>query len=276
MLSQLNITCPIGNASGVNCYTHDDLDDLVKSDCGFIVSKSATLHSRSGNSEPRFWCNDKISLNSMGLPNYGINYYTDWIKHNYNKKPTLLSIANVNNDETIQMIQKIYPMDYINYPEVNVSCPNIIGKPQLAYDFEALNTFLSTVMDGYSKPYGLKLPPFFDPIHIEMISSIIEKHNNIKYITCCNSIGNALVLENNAPVILPKNGLGGLGGEYLLPIGLSNVYQFKKRLQNLDVIGCGGISTKEHISQYMTVGSSLVQIGTALWQKGTGIFSDLK
>ena len=278
-LFDIQLQNPISNASGVLCSTRDELDILANSKLGYMVTKSCTLRARLGNSNPRFWMNNDISINSMGLPNNGYQYYIDWIRDNYKKKPILLSIANINNDDTSIILDNIYGLDYIYLPEINVSCTNIMGKSQLAYDFNRLNEFLIKIVDNryYNKPFGLKLPPYFDPIHIEEISKIIEHHHMIKYITCCNSIGNTLILdEDKNPVIRPKSGLGGLGGKYMKPIGLSNVYQFKKRLPNIDIIGCGGISDQNDIDEYISVGSSCIQIGTALWRDGIKLLDNLK
>ena len=208
----------------------------------------------------------------MGLPNFGYRYYCDFIEniHQYNKK-CFLSIANLNNNDTVEIMKYIKNKDYISYPEINVSCPNIIGKEQLAYNFPYLEYFLNEVMEKhYNKPYGLKLPPFFDPVHICKITNLISHYPNIKYLTCVNSIGNALDIDlsTNGSLIKPKNGLGGLGGDYLLPVALSNVYQFKKALPHLDIIGCGGVKTGQDVYKHILVGASLVQVGTTLNRDG--------
>lgn len=42
------------NASGVRCYTEQELDELVQSDAGTLVTKSATQAKRLGNPSPRY------------------------------------------------------------------------------------------------------------------------------------------------------------------------------------------------------------------------------
>lgn len=271
---------PIGNAAGVICYNHSDLNEMLRSSSGYIVTKSCTYNLRIGNTTPRFWTDGKISLNSMGLPNKGLHYYLKWIKKNHNEKPIILSIANIDNNQSIKIFEKIENLDYINYPELNVSCPNIIGKPQMAYNPEELYNFLFFIVSNYyNKPYGLKLPPYFDPIHIKEITQIIRCFPNIKYITCCNSIGNTLILNKLEPVIKPKLGLGGLGGEFMKPIGLANVFGFKNQFEkynmDIDIIGCGGIMDKNDVDEYLSVGASCVQVGTALWNKGPKLLDAL-
>ena len=272
MLGPFNFVNPLCNASGVYSRTITELSTMFLSNSGATITKSCSLHERHGNPKPAYWENDKISINSMGLPNFGYRYYCDFIEniHQYNKK-CFLSIANLNNDDTVEIIKYIKDKEYISYPEINVSCPNIIGKEQLAYNLPYLEYFLDEVMEKhYNKPYGLKLPPFFDPVHVSKLANLINCYPNIKYLTCVNSIGNAMEvnLGTNGGVILPKSGLGGLGGDYLLPVALSNVYQFKKALPQLDIIGCGGVKSGEDVYKHILVGATLVQVGTTLNREG--------
>lgn len=264
---------PISNAAGVFGTHTDELDQMFRTHSGLMVTKSATLGSRVGNKWPAYWENSQISVNSMGLPNNGIEYYVDYIRDLPKGKPCILSIANIDNEQTADILQYINELDYIKYPEINVSCPNIEGKEQLAYDYEGLEYFLTNILDkNYTKPYGLKLPPYFDPVHIDLVSDIIESHPNIVFLTCINSVGNVLHIDidTESSVIIPKSGLGGLGGDYILPIALSNVYQFKKRLPHIDIIGCGGIRSGEDVFKHILVGATFVQIGTHLNRKGLG------
>lgn len=45
-------------------------------------------------------------------------------------------------------------------------------------------------------------------------------------------------------VIRPKNGFGGIGGEYIKPTALANVHAFYQRLKpEIQIIGTGGVLT---------------------------------
>ena len=267
-VGKLKFVNPICNASGVLCRTADEVVTTFLSNTGAMITKSCTLNERDGNKGISYWENDKISINSKGLPNYGYKYYCDILSElPMDYKPCFLSIANISNNETKEILKNISKMDHISYPEINVSCPNIIGKEQMAYNLEELDNFLKyTVTPNYNKPYGLKMPPFFDPVHINNVTDVIKQYKNIKYLTCINSVGNALDVDINkmGGVIEPKSGLGGLGGDAILQIALSNVYQFKNRLPDLDIIGCGGVKTGEDVFKHILVGASMVQIGTTL------------
>lgn len=265
---------PISNASGVFSKERNELLEMVHSYSGAVITKSCTLLPRLGNEKPCYWENERISINSMGLPNHGFKFYVDFIDDMANEKISkhcFLSIANINNIETKQILKYIAANPNIIYPEINVSCPNIKGKEQLGYNYTELESFLKEITKVYTRPFGLKLPPYFDPVQFKAVASIIKGFESVEYLTCVNSVGNALEIniEDDCGVIKPKSGLGGFGGCDILPIALSNVYQFKKLLPELDIIGCGGIKTGEDVYKHLLVGATHVQIGTTLHRENT-------
>jgi dihydroorotate dehydrogenase (fumarate) len=64
-----------------------------------------------------------------------------------------------------------------------------------------------------------------------MMANILKKYP-VDFITCINSVGNTLIIdpETESPLIAPKGGLGGLGGDYVKPVALANVRMFYKIL----------------------------------------------
>ena len=67
------------NAAGVSCMTVEELEEVRQSSAGTFVTKTATLTPRQGNPEPRYRDVPLGSINSMGLPNQGIDYYLDYL-----------------------------------------------------------------------------------------------------------------------------------------------------------------------------------------------------
>ena len=57
------------NASGIHSGTGKELDELIQSPAGSLVTKTATLEPRVGNESPRFAWDNIGSINFMGLPN---------------------------------------------------------------------------------------------------------------------------------------------------------------------------------------------------------------
>lgn len=268
------------NASGVHCMTTQELDELAHSEAGAFITKSCTINERKGNPEPRYFDVPLGSINSMGLPNLGFSYYLEYalayekVQENQNQ-PLFFSIAGMSVQENLEMLEKIEKSGYNGITELNLSCPNVPGKPQLAYDFEATYETLKEVFSIFSKPLGIKLPPYFDFAHFDQMADILNQFP-LTYVNAINSVGNGLYIdtEQEAVVIKPKEGFGGIGGEYIKPTALANVRAFYTRLKpEIQIIGTGGIRTGQDAFEHLLCGASMLQIGTELHKEGPEIFS---
>ena len=274
------ITFPIGimNASGARCVTADELEAIGNSRAGAIVTKSMTRNARDGNPTPRYIAFPHGSINSMGLPNLGYQAYADLIPHLKEfKKPVITSVAGFSPDEFLDIATAIDAAKP-DLMEINLSCPNIEGHPQIGYDFEAAEQLLTRIRKVVNCPMGTKLPPYFDPVHHDYIATILERCS-VDFISVINSIGNGLIIdpETDAVVIKPKGGFGGLGGVIIKPAALANVRAFALRFQGrIPIIGVGGIETGHDIYEHLLAGASAVQIGTAFVEEGPRVFARLE
>ncbi|MEY8538897.1 dihydroorotate oxidase [Lactococcus muris] len=268
---------PFMNASGVHCMTIEELKDLEKSEAGAYITKSSTLEKREGNPSPRYVDLALGSINSMGLPNLGFHYYLDYAleQQKHQETPLFFSIAGMSQEENIEMLKLIQDSAFSGITELNLSCPNVPGKPQMAYDFQATEDLLKKVFIFFKKPLGVKLPPYFDLVHFDQMADILNNFP-LTYVNSVNSIGNALFIDSKeeAVVIKPKNGFGGLGGQYIKPTALANVRAFYTRLKpEIQIIGTGGIETGRDAFEHLLCGATMLQIGTALHKEGPGIFA---
>ena len=274
-IANLNLQNCIYNASGPLCTTEEDLISLAKSNSGSILSKSCTLEPRLGNPEPRYCDTDWGSINSMGLPNLGYKFYSDTAeKIKVHNKPYFISVSGMTPDDNILILRELSHNHCVDAIELNLSCPNLFGKPQMAYDFDETDDFLYKICKDLVKPLGVKLPPYFDMIHFERMAKILNNYP-INFVTCINSIGNGLVIdtESESVVIKPKNGFGGIGGDFIKPTALANVRMFYQLLRSdIQVIGCGGIKSGKDAFEHILCGASAVQIGTQLWKEGLYCF----
>jgi dihydroorotate dehydrogenase (fumarate) len=266
------------NAAGALCVTAEELRALGTSKAGAIVTKSMTVESRLGNPEPRYYGFPGGSINSMGLPNLGYQAYAELIPELKKfGKPVIASVAGLCEDDfpTIATVINAAHPDLI---EVNLSCPNIPGKPQIGYDPEASERLLKRVRHIITVPMGVKLPPYFDPAHHEVMGKVIGRCN-VDFINMINSVGNGLVVdaEREAVVIKPKGGFGGLGGSLIKPVALANVRAFYKIFQGrIPIIGTGGVVSGMDAFEHFLCGASAVQIGTVLVEEGLDVFRRLE
>ncbi len=266
------------NASGALCMTREELLALGRSRAGAIVTKSMTVEPRGGNPEPRYYGFPGGSINSMGLPNLGYLAYADLIPElKQFGKPVIASIAGLCEDDFLTMARVI---DQANPDliEVNLSCPNIPGKPQIAYDPVDSERLLKRVRPLITVPMGVKLPPYFDPAHHAVMAEVIGRCG-VDYLNLINSVGNGLVIDpqRETPVIKPKGGFGGLGGSLIKPVALANVRAFWKLLGGrIPIIGTGGVVQGLDAFEHLLCGASAVQVGTVLVEEGLGVFERLE
>lgn len=266
------------NAAGALCVTRAELEALGRSRAGAIVTKSMTVEARQGNPEPRYYGFPGGSINSMGLPNLGYRAYAELIPELKRfGKPVIASVAGLCEDDfpaiaaTINAAQP----DLI---EVNLSCPNIPGKPQIGYDPEASERLLKRVRQVITVPMGVKLPPYFDPAHHEVMGKVIGRCG-VDFLNMINSVGNGLVVDpdREAVVIKPKGGFGGLGGTIIKPVALANVRAFYKIFQGkMPIIGTGGVMNGVDAFEHFLCGASAVQVGTMLVEEGLEAFGRLE
>lgn len=278
-IQTIDLTSCLYNASGPLCTTPAQLTDLGNSQAGAIISKSCTLSKRLGNPSPRYYENEWGSINSMGLPNEGHQTYMDFAQQSLEfNKPYFVSVAGLSLEENIQILEALEAVTSISGIELNLSCPNVPGKPQTAYDFERTDYVLSQVFSFCQKPLGVKLPPYFDIIHFEQMATILNKYP-LAFVTCVNSIGNGLVIDvaQESVVIKPKHGFGGIGGDYIKPTALANVRKFYTLLRKeIAIIGCGGVKTGVDAFEHILCGASAVQVGTQLMREGVSCFERIE
>lgn len=280
-LASIDLSSCIYNASGCQCTNKEELDLLNSTDSiGAIVSKSSTVEPRMGNIEPRsYFQNIQYSVNSMGIPNHGFKYYADYYLSGNCNKPFVQSIYPFNSHELVSMFGHLNTLEFKTpyLIELNVSCPNVNGSLAM----NKLEEYLDIVKQNNINNIllGIKLMPYYLLSDFDQVSNIILKYQeNIKFITCINSVINGLEIniDTETTVIKPNNGCGGVGGLPCLPVGLSNVYNFNQRLgDKVDIVGCGGVSTGADVFKYLLSGATAVQVGTALCVEGISIFDRL-
>ena len=271
-------TC-VFNASGPADVTLRELEKIAKSKSSAVTMKSCTLLPREGNPEPRYADLEHGSINSMGLPNLGYKAYVEFsqrLKKGF-KKPVVASISGMTLEDNVTIF-KAFNKSPVDFIEFNPGSPNTIGKPIVGYDARAMDKLLKAVSKVSKKPFGIKLPPYFDLVHFDEIAKVIKKYP-AKFVTCINSIGNGLVIDADSekPLTKPKGGLGGIGGKYIKYTALANVRRFYELFNGkIDVIGAGGVYSGVDAFEFILAGASAVQIGTAYLQKGPKIFKKVQ
>jgi len=261
------------NASGPKDATMEELEAIANSASAAIMMKSCTIEPREGNEEPRLYVFPEGCFQSMGLPNLGYKKYIGFAPQLKKfKKPIIASLAGFSKDDYVTMVE-VFQRSEVDLIEVNLSCPNVEGKPIVGYDFEQAEKLLKSFVGLGEKPVGLKLPAYYDMNHFQQMAKLVLKYN-ISFLTCINTITSLIINpETEATVIKPRKGIGGVSGTFIKPFGLSNVRIFYELLENkVSIMGVGGISTGTDAFEYLLAGADAVQIATTFEKEGPGCF----
>jgi dihydroorotate dehydrogenase (fumarate) len=268
------------NAPGPNAYSLEDLRLIEASSSGAIVTKSFTLSPRLANHEPNFVNYPDYSLNNNGFGNLGYSAIENYALNHWQKtKPLILSIAGLDEDEYLYLIEKIQHADITSLIELNLSCPNT-GKVPITYDTTELAIRverLNSTIDHYLTPVGLKLPPYYFDYQWDEVANIINA-SKLRFVTSINSIPNGISINPNDNSLTLNSSLarGGIGGKATHPIALSNVLELRKRLDPwIEIIGVGGVESAQDVIDFTLCGARLVQSASCLWKNGWGFFNTI-
>lgn len=288
-LAGINLEHPVMNAAGT-CKMLDGEDgvrNLVRSALAAVMVGSMTLEKRLGNEGEVYWDSGNYSLNSLGLPNPGANYYKQFIPEmaalaHEAKKPLFVSIAGFNPEE-YGVLAGLASRAGADLIELNLSCPNVWDKGEqkriASFDPPLIEEIIGQVKDRIKREtrVAVKLSPCSDPFLLAEISSVISSWRIINAVTAVNTFPNAFCLdEQGKPRITPGGGLAGLGGPAMKPIGLGHVKQLRSMLpERVSIIGAGGIASGQDVLDYLKAGAVAVQVATSFMNKQARVFDSL-
>jgi dihydroorotate dehydrogenase (NAD+) catalytic subunit len=231
---------------------------------GGFVTKSVTLEPRTGNPAPRVAEFGAGMLNSVGLANPGADRVRrealPWIDANLPATVVFVSIAGHTTEEYSEVVQILDDGPGFLGFELNLSCPNDAQRSGLpfALDPEALHQVVSGVRRRTGRPILVKLAP-----NTPDLTPVIRAAEDAgaDALTLVNTLPGLIVdPEDGKPVL--GAGVGGVSGPALRAVGLHAVWSAAQQT-DLPLIGVGGIGSGRDAAQYLAVGASLVQIGTA-------------
>lgn len=169
--------------------------------------------------------------------------------------------------------------------EINLSCPNIPGRPPPAYEAEALAPYIEALPADPGIAVGVKTPPYTHAGQFDtLISTLAETRagDKLSFITATNTLGSCLILGESGDAVLPGSGIGGMAGPPLHPLALGNVATIRKLLDSTDglghigIIGIGGVSDGDGYKRMRAAGASAVGLATSLGKLGVAVFSNIE
>ncbi|UCC58421.1 MAG: dihydroorotate dehydrogenase [Candidatus Bathyarchaeum sp.] len=270
-LCGLELANPTMLAAGILGYTESSMKSIIEAGAGAVVTKSLGLEPRNGYPNPTVVQVDCGLLNAMGLPNPGINYFSEELKELKNTGvPIIVSIYGFSSKEFAKVAETAVSLG-ADALELNVSCPHVEkGGAEIGCDASLLAEVVGEVKKRVDRPVFVKLTPNVADIGA-MAGAAVEAGADA--ITAINTV-KAMAIEVETARPLLANKFGGLSGPAIKPIAVRAVYDVYRTV-DVPVIGCGGITSWQDVVEFMLAGASAVQIGTAIAYKGLDIFKSV-
>lgn len=275
-LANIKLDNPLMLASGILGQTGDALVRVINAGAGAVVTKSIGLYPNPGHPGPNLIEVSCGLINSMGLPNPGIDEFLREIELFKTKtnKPIIVSIYGSSEEEFAEIAEKLKRLK-INAIELNVSCPhskeNILS---IGLSPKLVGRVVSTVRDAVSEiPLFLKLPGNTN-IEKQIAVAKAAVKTGIDAIVAINTLpAIAIDVWTQQPVLGFK--IGGLSGPAIKPVAVRIVYDLFKNIKT-PIIGVGGITKWEDAIEFFLAGATAVQIGSGIAFEDLQIFVKIK
>jgi dihydroorotate dehydrogenase (NAD+) catalytic subunit len=270
----LRLTNPILAASGTFGYGVEFAHLVDLNRLGGIVVKGLSLEPMAGAPAPRLCETPSGMLNAVGLQNVGVRAFVA------EKLPSLRQfstavIANVFGytvDEYVGVIRILEDAEGVAAYELNVSCPNTThGGLQFGSDPQMVSEVVTAARHATRRPLWIKLSP--NVTDIKVIARAAEEAG-AEALTVANTY-QAMSIDVHTRKSRLGRATGGLSGPAIKPITIRLVYE-ARRAVNIPVIGLGGIEKAEDVLEYIIVGASAVQVGTANFSRPSACLEILK
>ncbi len=265
----LHFRSPLLLASGVVGASALLAKRAVDSGAGGVVTKSIGLKAREGNPGPTVVETPCGLLNSMGLPNPGVEEIVKEVQ--ILKKfdiPVLASIYGFSVQDYVHAATLMVEAG-ADGVELNLSCPNVEGTGlEVGIDPSQVEEIIETTKAAVKDAVVIaKLTPNITDITV--IGKAAEK-GGADGVTAINTVkAMAIDIYLERPIL--SSGVGGLSGTAIHPIAVRAVYELYKKL-DIPIIGCGGVISWSDAIEFFLAGASAVQIGTGILYKDFEIF----
>ena len=261
-IGALRLRNPILAASGTFGYGLEFAHLVDLNRLGGFVTKGLSREPIDGAPAPRLCETPSGMLNAVGLQNVGVRAFVAEKLPVLRKFDTAI-IANVFGytlEDYIDVIRVLEGADGLAGYELNISCPNVKkGGMQFGSDPVCVAEVVGAARKAASKrPLWVKLSPLVTDIGL--IARAAEEAG-ADALTVANTYP-AMAIDYRTGKSRLGNQTGGLSGPAIKPITLRLVWETRKVVK-IPILGLGGVETVEDVLEYLVVGASAVQVGTA-------------
>ena len=253
----------------------DELLEEFPFDC--FVSKTITLAPRQGNPPPRLYEIPAGLINSIGLPNKGLEGFlgSDLPQLAELPVPLCVSVMGFSRDELATLVDAVAARAEVALLELNFSCPNVETGLIMGADAAETARSVERLRPLTEKPLVVKLTPnATDPAAV----AVAAQEAGADAVSLINTLkGTALDPRGSGRPWLGA-GTGGVSGPAVRAIALQQVASVVQAVR-IPVVGMGGIESGRDASDFLRAGATAVAVGTASFrdpEAGSRIAAELR
>jgi dihydroorotate dehydrogenase (NAD+) catalytic subunit len=257
---------PVMNASGT-------LDPLaaraaglaIDAELALVVTKTVTRLPREGNEAPRVCEVAGGMLNSIGLPNPGLEAFAESVLPALRAlgRPLVVSIGGFEHVDYERACNRLTGEAGIAALELNVSCPNVkSGCISIGSDAGETEAVVRACRAATALPLWVKLSP--GVADLAAIARAAER-GGADALVLTNTL-RALAIDHWSLQPLLGGVTGGLSGPALKPVALEAVHACRAAC-DLPLVGVGGITSGWDALEFLAAGASAVQVGSGAFRE---------
>ena len=225
-----------------------------------FVSKTVTLAPRQGNPPPRLWELGAGMINSIGLPNKGLERFLaeDLPELATLPVPLIVNVMGSSHADVGELVAAVSARAEVAAIELNVSCPNVKTGLLMGADPGETAALLDAVRPRAAKPLIVKLTP--NCASPAAVAAAAERHG-ADAVSLINTVrGMALDPRGSGRPWL-GGVTGGVSGPAVRAVALAQVREVRERV-NIPIVGMGGVQTGRHARDLLDAGADVVAVGT--------------
>lgn len=272
-LMKLNLNPPIVNCSGI--FSYPDVFELLDrkgAAFGGFVTKSIGLEERNGNRNPTVLEGEGFLMNSMALPNPGIDACIEELSEVRLTRPLIASVFGFSTKNYVEVVRRLdESVKHIAAYEINESCPNITpGESSIASRFgtdpRLTHELISSLRETTKKPIIAKITPNTEN-YVEV--ALAAEEAGADYIGCSNTFDSARVPGITVERNILAGGLGGISGSPIKRLNLQIVHKVYEAIdkKKTGIVAYGGIGSSEDMIDYYLKGAEIFGLGTRIAYK---------
>jgi dihydroorotate dehydrogenase (NAD+) catalytic subunit len=257
----IRVKSPVLAASGTFGYGLEFESIVDLNTLGGIIVKGLSREPIGGNPAPRLWHTAGGMMNSVGLQNVGVQAFVrDKLpKLRRYSVPVFANVFGYSIDDYVEVVRVLENAEGLAAYELNVSCPNTKeGGIFFSSDPALMAELISRVRVVSRRPLVVKLSP--NVARIEPFAKAAEGAGADAISLINTVVSHAVNAVDGKPRIAA--GFAGLSGPAIKPLALRLVKEAASAV-HIPVIGIGGIATGEDVAEFLIVGASAIQVGTA-------------